>query len=390
MEKSRYSARTRKKSVLSRTLDFFARRGYRAYLVGGYLRDLLLGRKSRDYDIVVEGNAIAAARELNAVVKGTLTVHRQFGTVSILVPPGCRIDVARARAEEYPAPGCLPVVRPSDIYRDLKRRDFTVNAIAAPLVRQGLGTLIDPHGGLADLKNNLIRVLHDRSFIDDPTRIFRAVRYKNRLNFKFERKTAALLRQAVAKKMIGRLSSERLLNEIRLIFKEQDFLRTVEDLRRYRIARTRSRLNAALPRTMVFYQYLVGSGMAKHLAKRAEIKLAREIRRLPRLLGKLAAARKASRINALLAGWSEETLAAIPVISPGLAKKMAVYDKNRRVRPFITGRDLIRMGLRPGRAFAALLEKSFSRQLDGEFKSRQHAREYLDRVIGSKRQAGKR
>jgi tRNA nucleotidyltransferase (CCA-adding enzyme) len=160
------------------------------YLVGGAVRDLLLGRPRADVDLVVEGDAAALAARLG----GAEAEHERFGTVKVEVE-GHEVDIASARTETYPAPGALPVVAPADsVEVDLRRRDFTINAMAIPL--DGEARVIDPHGGRADLQVGLLRVLHPRSFEDDPTRAIRAARYAARFDFGLAPETETLLRQA--------------------------------------------------------------------------------------------------------------------------------------------------------------------------------------------------
>jgi tRNA nucleotidyltransferase (CCA-adding enzyme) len=160
------------------------------YLVGGAVRDLLLGRPGADLDLMVEGDARALAAQLG----GANSEHERFGTVEVEVE-GHEVDIVGARTETYPEPGALPVVTPAEsIEEDLARRDFTINAMAIPL--QGEVRLIDPHGGRADLGQGRLRVLHDRSFVDDPTRAIRAARYASRFGLGLEPRTEELLRQA--------------------------------------------------------------------------------------------------------------------------------------------------------------------------------------------------
>jgi tRNA nucleotidyltransferase (CCA-adding enzyme) len=160
------------------------------YLVGGAVRDLLLGRGRADIDLVVEGDAAALASRLGADVVS----HERFATAKVSLD-GHEVDIASARAESYPHPGALPVVEPaSGLEADLARRDFTINAMAIPL--RGEPIPIDPHGGRADLDAGLLRVLHPGSFLDDPTRALRAARYAARFGFELEPETAALLRAA--------------------------------------------------------------------------------------------------------------------------------------------------------------------------------------------------
>jgi tRNA nucleotidyltransferase (CCA-adding enzyme) len=162
----------------------------RVYLVGGAVRDLLLGRGRTDIDLVVVGDAATLASRLGAEAKE----HERFATAKVRLD-GHEIDVATARAESYPQPGVLPEVEPAaDVETDLARRDFTINAIAIPL--RGEPRLIDPHGGHADLEAGLLRVLHPRSFVDDPTRALRAARYAARFGFELAPETELLLREA--------------------------------------------------------------------------------------------------------------------------------------------------------------------------------------------------
>jgi tRNA nucleotidyltransferase (CCA-adding enzyme) len=160
------------------------------YLVGGAVRDLLLGRGRADIDLVVEGDAAALARQLGAEV----IAHERFGTAKVKLD-GHQLDIAGARSESYPRPGALPVVMGgADLAADLRRRDFTINAMAIPL--QGEPRLIDPYGGEADLAVGQLRVLHDSSFVDDPTRALRAARYASRFGFGLEEGTGELIREA--------------------------------------------------------------------------------------------------------------------------------------------------------------------------------------------------
>jgi tRNA nucleotidyltransferase (CCA-adding enzyme) len=159
------------------------------YLVGGAVRDLLLGRDRADIDLMVEGDATALAAELG----GANSEHDRFGTVKVDVD-GHEVDIVGARTETYERPGALPTVTPAiHIEEDLARRDFTINAMAIPL--QGEPRLLDPHGGRGDLEQGLLRVLHDHSFVDDPTRAIRAARYASRFRFTLEPKTEQLLRE---------------------------------------------------------------------------------------------------------------------------------------------------------------------------------------------------
>jgi tRNA nucleotidyltransferase (CCA-adding enzyme) len=190
----------------------------RLYLVGGVVRDLLLERSNCDLDIVVEGDAVRLAREIADRRKARITVHSRFGTAKLRWNERSA-DLATARAETYARPGALPAVRPGTISDDLSRRDFTINAMAIELNPNRFGDIIDPHGGRQDLKNRLIRVLHDKSYIDDATRIWRALRYEQRLDFRLELATEELLKQCTA--WLGTVSGDRIRHELELVLKEE-------------------------------------------------------------------------------------------------------------------------------------------------------------------------
>jgi len=191
------------------------------YLTGGVVRDLLLGRTVRDVDLAVEGEALEFARRLGDRLGAEVRAHPRFGTASLLLPGGERLDVAATRAESYPRPGGLPVVRiGAAIVEDLARRDFTINALAIDLARGA--KLLDPHGGRRDLARGRIRILHPGSFIDDPTRALRAARYAKRLGFRLDPETRRRLREALAAGALDRISADRLRRELRLILEEPD------------------------------------------------------------------------------------------------------------------------------------------------------------------------
>jgi tRNA nucleotidyltransferase (CCA-adding enzyme) len=193
-------------------------RGEKLYLVGGVVRDLLLGQANLDLDLVVEGSAIELAQQLKGINKGKITTHPRFNTARMLWR-GWNIDLATARSESYEKPGALPTVTPSSIDEDLSRRDLTINAMAIRLNPGDYGQLVDPHGGRDDLQAERIRILHDKSFIDDATRIWRALRYEQRLDFHLERNTLVLLQRDIA--MLETISADRIRYEIECVFKEK-------------------------------------------------------------------------------------------------------------------------------------------------------------------------
>lgn len=198
------------------------RLGYRAFLVGGIVRDLLLGIKNLDLDIVIEGDAIKVGEELKDKLGGGIKVHKKFGTCKVTTEKGLKIDLATARKEVYEKPAALPTVEYSLLEDDLIRRDFTINAMAVSLNEDDFGDLVDLFGGEQDLKDGRIRILHDASFIDDPTRIFRAMRFEYRLKFSIDKHTKDLIAEAVKKKMLEKIGDYRTQNEMDLIMKEKE------------------------------------------------------------------------------------------------------------------------------------------------------------------------
>jgi tRNA nucleotidyltransferase (CCA-adding enzyme) len=184
------------------------------YIVGGTLRDILLGEENFDIDIAVEGDAIAFARSLATALGGRFTPHDKFGTAIVSYGDGERLDVVTTRTEFYDAPGALPTVERAALNEDLRRRDFTINAMAASLRPADFGRLVDPYDGRSDLSARVLRVLHNLSFIDDPTRIFRGIRYEARYGLRFDEHTTRLARGCIEMGLVGDLSSVRLRDEL--------------------------------------------------------------------------------------------------------------------------------------------------------------------------------
>jgi len=195
-----------------------AGRGERVYLVGGIVRDLLLGYPNFDLDLVVEGDAVKLAQHVAETSQAKLLAHRRFGTAKLRYE-NFTLDLATARRETYARPGALPVVAPGTLKDDLIRRDFSINAMAISLAANDYGELLDPYRGKSDLEHRLIRILHPESFRDDATRILRGVRYEQRLGFELEAQTARLLKRDIP--MLDTISGDRIRHELELIFREK-------------------------------------------------------------------------------------------------------------------------------------------------------------------------
>ncbi|HEY7364199.1 MAG TPA: hypothetical protein VIE37_08855 [Methylomirabilota bacterium] len=234
--------------------------GVRAFLVGGTVRDALLARSAlRDLDIVVEGDGPALARTFLAARGGAIVEHARFLTASVMSGGLGRIDFATARSERYERPGALPRVMPSTITQDLGRRDFTVNALAVELAADGWD-LLDPYGGRGDLADRRLRVLHPLSFVEDPTRIFRAARYATRLGLTLDAWTVRAQARALRLGPYGALSGQRLVAELELILGEEQPAEILRRLGgagsfrlfdpRYRFSRRTAAHVAALPEAL--------------------------------------------------------------------------------------------------------------------------------------------
>jgi tRNA nucleotidyltransferase (CCA-adding enzyme) len=326
------------------------------YLVGGAVRDLLLGHGRADIDLVVVGDAAALAARLGAKA----TENERFATAKAQLD-GHEVDIATARTETYPQPGALPEVDPaSEIEADLARRDFTINAIALPL--RGATEPIDPHGGRADLEAGLLRILHPRSFVDDPTRALRAARYAARFGFRLEPETEALLRAAD----LNTVSADRRRAELLRLAAEPEAARGFRLLSEWGLVNTRA-------------------GGVELVARAAELLVAppwRDVAPRERVL--LAAA--------LGPPAGEEELAGARPQQPSLAVELAGrhdpvelvlgramgaewLDRYllewRSVALEIDGEDLIAAGVPQGQAIGRGLKEALIRKLDGEISSRE-------------------
>jgi tRNA nucleotidyltransferase (CCA-adding enzyme) len=197
--------------------------GDEVYLVGGPLRDLLLNRDNIDIDIVVKNDGIQFATLLVKKIGGELTLYKERLTASLSLPNHKHIDIATMRTEVYDYPGALPKVKPtSEILKDLGRRDFTINAMAIRLNTKSEEDIIDPFNGYSDLQTSLIRILHQKSFIDDPTRIYRAIRFEVRFGFKIEEQTFKALKNALSLNVLKTISGQRCLKELNLFLAEEN------------------------------------------------------------------------------------------------------------------------------------------------------------------------
>ncbi|MBW2406627.1 MAG: CBS domain-containing protein [Deltaproteobacteria bacterium] len=209
--------------------------GYGAYVVGGFVRDLFLYRINEDIDIVIEGDGIEFAKKYAKIVDARIHSHAKFGTAVIIFPDGFKIDVASARMEYYKFPAALPTIEMSSIKLDLYRRDFTINTLAIQLNPSKFGMLIDFFSAQKDLKEKIIRVLHNLSFVEDPTRVFRAIRFEQRFGFSIGKLTSGLIENAVKMDFFKRLSGRRVFAELRQILEEENPLSAISKMNEYHL-----------------------------------------------------------------------------------------------------------------------------------------------------------
>ncbi len=337
------------------------------HLVGGAVRDLLRGTTPRELDVVVEGDPAPLIAQLTGGAPAVR--HARFETATVDTPGG-RIDVARSRRERYPAPGALPEVEPAPLAEDLARRDFTVNAIAVSLADGALHMVAD---ALDDLAAGRLRVLHDQSFVDDPTRLLRLARYRVRLGFAVEPHTAAL---AAAASLAG-LSGARVGAELRLALAEPDPLAVLEATDGLPLAIDRplvERATALVPadgRRDLTILGLASRGVASATWVESLGLTARErdtiaaVWQAARLAGAIERAARPSELRAALAGQPVEAIAAAGALGPAPAARRWL-DELRHVRLEIDGSDLVAGGVERGPDIGRRLAATLDRKLDGE------------------------
>jgi tRNA nucleotidyltransferase (CCA-adding enzyme) len=375
--------------------------GVSLYLVGGVVRDLLLKRKDWDLDLAVEGDGISFARLVADRYGAGLAVFERFATSRLVFQDGLKIDIATTRRESYAQPAVLPTVQSASIEEDLSRRDFTINAMAMQLNPGQFGRVLDPYGGQRDLRARTIRVLHAGSFQDDPTRIFRAIRFEQRFGFRLERTTLRLLAQAASTNLIQQLSGPRLQNEILLLFAEHDPAHAIARLGQLQLLRFLHRRlcyttnvkrvvtavskalawwarrfpDSVIDRPTLYLMALSSESSAVVVASMIRrLALSREQaknvsaggslvdRALKRLTNRGTV--RPSQAYRLLAEFSDEALVLLLAkqvsaqhgVRVSLLKRhLVAYARNRAIKTALTGRDLQTMGLKPGPQYKTIL-----------------------------------
>ena len=384
------------------------------YLVGGAVRDVLTGEESFDLDIAVEGDGIALGRALAQALGGRAVPHEKFGTAIVLHGQRGRVDVATARTEFYDYPAALPTVEQASIRQDLFRRDFTINAMAVSLKGDDFGRLVDFFGGLSDLDCRVIRVLHNLSFIDDPTRIFRAVRYESRYGFRMDGNTIALARACVEMGLVGELSSARLRDELVALLEEERPGDAILRLAELGIARSIHPHLAADGETVALLERLddlrgrhspdapgwrLGLAVLARrlppgelydwfgrlrLRRRDADRIADAVAVAPRLLERLPHVSEPAEARALIEAHEPDgALLALALAPPGAAREWLerFFAQLREVALEISGSDLTGLGLsespRVGEILAELLRRKLNGELDGRAAELEAARELI-------------
>lgn len=381
--------------------------GYNAYLVGGIVRDLVLRKKNLDIDIVVEGDGIKLANTVSKLLSVKVTEHKKFGTAHLIYSDGTKIDIATARIEYYPHPASLPTVEKGSLKLDLYRRDFTINTLAVKLNPNGFGELIDYFGGLRDLKEGMIRVLHNLSFVEDPTRVFRAVRFEVRFDFKISKHSLYLIKNAIKMNVFEMLSGNRLFTELLLILEEEYpekifdrlddlslipyihkdlkwkkvkplFLRAKEIIKWYELLYTGKEIN----KNIVLFSALfdgIDANEFKKLINNFAItgifgKKALEIKSKEKIIfEKLSKISDESDVYFIFKDLSVEAIIfyMAKFNDSSIKKFVSHYFKDMiNIKPQITGEDLISLGLKPSAIFTKIFETIIRNYINGNIKTK--------------------
>jgi tRNA nucleotidyltransferase (CCA-adding enzyme) len=389
-----------RRRLLELVREAATQQGLPLYMVGGSVRDLLLDRRLNDFDLIVEGEAIALARALAAKHGGRVTAHTKFGTAKWFLPKHLTpddltpniLDLISARSETYKHPAALPTVKLGSLADDLRRRDFTINAIAVRLDGTHYGELRDDLHGREDLQNGMVRVLHPRSFIDDPTRMYRLVRYAGRYGFRIAEETLALLPDA--RPLVEKLSAQRIRHELDLILDETEavsMLRRLDELDlltsihpaladfgRSNLAQLKSTDPALQNRNSRWVLWLMHltEQQVEFVNERLHFTadLLKVLRSAAMLNANLTAVigLKPSQVVELLEGYS---IKALEVVSCAVQDEKIKTILTRylaewwHVQPKTTGHDLKKHGIPPGPKYAEILRRLRAAWLDGEVQS---------------------
>ncbi|MFZ6017030.1 MAG: CBS domain-containing protein [Nitrospirota bacterium] len=386
---------------------------FNAYLVGGSVRDLLRGEENLDIDIVIEGDGIVFARIFGERLNAKVRTHQRFGTAQVITDK-LRLDIATARTEYYESPAALPKVEISSIKKDLYRRDFTINTLAIKLNPKDFGLLIDFFGGQRDLREKTIRVLHNLSFIEDPTRAFRAIRFSERFGFKISKHTENLIKSAIKMSLFERLSGSRLYEELLLSFNETEPVKTLKRLSDFDLLKVihpnlifNDELEATLrsvheilswfnflfleerPDRGILYLMALLSGLKNDEVNSALQRLSTPPKSGVMIIKNMSQSREVLRrlplndpvdIYDLLSNLSLEALLFSMAVSKDREKQKVIsryLTELRKVKPLLKGDDLERMGIHPGPVYARILKELLEEKLRGRLKSREDEERFV-------------
>jgi len=408
--------------------------GYMSFMVGGFVRDVILGHRTFDIDIVLEGDAIKFARCIAEKLNGSIVVHKKFGTATvyidwprkvvrpILAGPKLKIDIATARREKYEKPAALPTVEFASIKDDLSRRDFSINAMAISLNSNTFGQLIDFFNGYRDLGLKKIRVLHEKSFIDDPTRIFRAVRFEQRLNFKIDDYTENLIRSAIREKMFKKTENQRIRDELILILQEKNPLAALNRMRQlqelqfihkgikldknseelFRKAyehylwykkeyRTRRPIDLYVIYLMILTEYLDLRGAdafcGKFVFKRGDRMRILSYKKFKKPVSRFLLAKKEPLPSAIYNVLEPLSYEVIICILAGLKSDKArtrvqrFFRKYNGVKIKTTGDDLIRLGIKAGPVYGKIMRLILTEKLDGRIRNKSQESAFIQKIV---------
>lgn len=379
------------------------KQGLRAYITGGMIRDLIMERPSEDMDIIIEGDAPSFASAYAEAKNGMVHVHESFGTATVTLPEQIKVDFSSARTEYYERPASLPTVRHSNIKEDLYRRDFTINAMAASICPATFGDLLDFFNGWDDIKEKTLRVLHNLSYVEDPTRILRALRFEYRLSFQMDARAEHLVKEAGSS--IKTLSNSRTINEMKLLFKETDpyfslerlfVLDALDDFLPYAYWGTAAKKmleHWAVPYYREsWFHYLLCLYMEKSdlLAKARFLAVSKEQKRflesfiyLSTLPRSFYMQRPGTIHHALYSCRSEDLEAVTAYFKYAradhiLSDALQAYVSTRQNSlPLLRGSDLIEAGLKPSRDFRYYLFEVEKAALNGEMKTKEEALQFV-------------
>ncbi|MFB3884296.1 MAG: CBS domain-containing protein [Thermodesulfobacteriota bacterium] len=401
--------------------------GYSVYAVGGFVRDLLMRVENFDVDIVVEGDGIRLAEEFEKKFPCRIRTHKKFGTAIILFPDNLKIDVATARLEVYDSPAALPTVERGSIRMDLYRRDFTINTLAIQLNPKAFGELIDFFGGVKDIKDKVVRVLHNLSFVEDPTRVFRAIRFEQRLGFQIGKPTQSLMRNAVKMGFMDRLSGGRVLSELVLILEEENpvpALRRMKDFNLFHFLHPQIRfdeeamllferihhaiawfdllfLDEEYDRWLTYFYGLIDSlkeAEIEELCQRLVVndKLRKKVTEgkrqadqvLLQIFSWINADRlpKRSEIYSVLDPLSTEEKLYMMAKTTQVETRRYIslyFTQLKDTKPLLKGADLIQMGIKPGPSIKRALTHLLQARLDEQVTTRQDEMEYIAKFQGA-------